>query len=140
MKQKAIPDLISEFLFETSRSSGPGGQNTNKVETKVTLRFNIMESKLISDIVKNSLIIKLSTKLTKEGDLIIHSQEARTQLKNKNICISKLYEMFDDALKVEKDRIPTRPTNASVTNRIKEKKNVGEAKKFRGNLKDNFGD
>jgi len=79
-----IPDLSGEFQFLTSRSSGPGGQNVNKVNSKVELRFDIQNSSLLSEEQKEILLVKLSAKISSEGILSIVSQRDRSQLTNKD--------------------------------------------------------
>ena len=76
-------DLSSECIFAASRSSGPGGQNINKVNTKVELRFNITDSKILNDSEKELLLEKLASRINQEGLLILSSQSERSQLKNK---------------------------------------------------------
>jgi ribosome-associated protein len=127
-------DLSSECIFSTSRSSGPGGQNTNKVETKIELRWNISESLLIKDTEKEKLQEELKNKISKEGFLILTSQEKRTQGQNKKVCIDKLHSLVKEALTEDKERIPTKPTKESKEARIKTKKSQSEHKRFRGNL------
>lgn len=129
-----IPDLSSEFLFRTSRSSGPGGQHVNKVDSRVELRFNIENSQLLTDQQKEILQQKLGNKLTTEGDLIVVSQKERSQLRNKEITIEKLYALFAKALQPVKRRKATRPTRTSVEKRITSKKQTGEKKKWRGKI------
>ncbi len=129
-----IPDLSSEFSFRTSRSSGPGGQHVNKVDSRVELRFNIASSQLLSDQQKETLQQKLANKLTTEGDLIIVSQKERSQLRNKEITVEKLYALLAKALQPRKKRKATRPTRTSVEKRITSKKQTGEKKKRRGKI------
>jgi len=124
--------LESEMEFQTSRSSGPGGQNVNKVESKVTLRFNVPNSILLSDAEKERLTSKLS--LTSDGDLMIQSQESRSQVKNKETAIRKFYETLKGALAKRKIRKATRPSKASQRKRLDSKKKHGEKKKLRGNV------
>lgn len=129
-----IPDLSSEFSFRTSRSSGAGGQHVNKVDSRVELRFNIPASQLLSEQQKALLLQKLDNKLTSEGDLLIVSQEERSQIRNKEITVEKFYALLQKALQPVKKRRPTRPTRSSVEKRITAKKQMGEKKKRRGKI------
>lgn len=129
-----IPDISSEFSFRTSRSSGPGGQHVNKVDSRVELRFNIPNSQLLNETQKEILLQKLANKLTTDGDLIIVSQKERSQLKNKEITIEKLYSRLEKNLRPTKKRKTTRPTKASVEKRITLKKQQSEKKKWRGKI------
>lgn len=129
-----IPDLSSEFVFQTSRSSGPGGQNVNKVNSRVELRFDIPNSALLTDGQKELLLKKLASKLTSEGVLLVVSQEDRSQLRNKELATEKFYELLRRALKPVKRRRATRPTRASVERRIQSKKQLGEKKSRRGKI------
>lgn len=133
-RQIHIPDLSSEFVFQTSRSSGPGGQNVNKVNSRVELRFDIPNSALLTDGQKEMLLKKLASKLTTEGVLLVVSQEDRSQLRNKELATEKFYELFRRALKPVKRRRATRPTRASVERRIESKKQLGEKKSRRGKI------
>jgi len=133
-KRLYTPDLIGELEFQASRSSGPGGQNVNKVNTRVELRFNISASVLLSDYQKQILLKKLAGKLTVDGVLIIASQEERSQLRNKEIAAAKLYQLLEKALKPVKKRKATRPTRASVEKRIQTKKKLAEKKSRRGKI------
>lgn len=121
----------SEILFSASRSSGPGGQNVNKVSTKVELRFNIPNSNLLSDTEKEILLEKLKNKINNEGDLILVSQEGRSQLKNKEKVLEKFYELIEKTLTPPKKRKPTKPTQASKKKRLEGKKLVSEKKSQR---------
>jgi ribosome-associated protein len=131
-----MTDLTSECIFATSRSSGPGGQNVNKTETKVELRFNISDSQLLSSDQKKVLIAKLAGKLVdNDTTILITSQESRSQLQNKLKAINKLHELISQMLTPEVPRKPTKPTKASKEKRIAEKKQTGDVKSMRGNLK-----
>ncbi len=129
-----IPDLKSELIFKTSRSSGPGGQNVNKVNTRVELRFNISESKLLNKEQKHILLVKLKSKISQDGFLIVVSQKERSQILNKEEATKKLYSILSKALTPVKKRKPTRPTKVSVEKRIQTKKQQGEKKTRRGKI------
>jgi len=131
-----IPDLSAEFQFLTSRSSGPGGQNVNKVNSKVELRFDIQNSSLLTDDQKNILLVKLATKITSEGILSVVSQRDRSQLSNKEDAIEKLYLLISKALKPVKPRKNTRPTKGSVERRLTTKRIKSEIKQNRQKFED----
>lgn len=131
-----IPDLSSEFQFLTSRSSGPGGQNVNKVNSKVELRFDVQNSSLLSDDQKDILLKKLATKITTEGILSVVSQRDRSQLANKEDTIEKLYLLIEKALKPVKPRKNTRPTKGSVERRLSTKRIKAEIKQNRQKFDD----
>jgi ribosome-associated protein len=115
-------DLVSEAHFTSSRSSGPGGQNVNKVNTRVELRFNIYASKLLNEREKAIIRSVLKSKLSGDGDLIISSQTERSQLKNKEKTIEKFYFMLSKALTPPKRRIPTKATTGSKLKRLEHKR------------------
>jgi ribosome-associated protein len=120
--------LHPELQFQTSRSSGAGGQNVNKVNTRVELRFSISESAILTEEQKNILLQKLESRITNEDVLIIASEKTRSQYRNKLDCISRFNEMIENALQPEKPRIPTKP---SLRSRIKK----AEIKKQKSMLK-----
>ncbi len=130
-----IPDLSAEFVFQTSRSSGPGGQNVNKVNSRVELRFDVLKSCLLSEVQKAVLLTKLATRITSEGILILVSQEERSQLKNKELVVNRFYQLLRDALKPVRKRRKTRPTRASVEKRLQSKKQQAERKSNRGKIR-----
>ena len=117
-----------EFRFNTARSGGPGGQHANKTETQVELRFNIPDSQLLSEEEKQRLLKKLSSKLTKEGELIVTAESKRSQVQNKEEATEKFYSMVEKALKKRKKRIPTKPSRAAKKKRLEEKKKHSEKK------------
>jgi ribosome-associated protein len=123
--------LETELLFSATRSSGPGGQNVNKVNTQVELRFSFRNSNLFSDDEKDRIFLKLKNKINSEGELILSSQTARTQLDNKENVIEKFYELIEKALTVQKKRLKSRPTAASRLKRLESKKSQALKKHFR---------
>lgn len=123
--------LDSEISFSASRSSGPGGQNVNKLNTRIELRFNIPSSKIFTDDEKEILLKKLKSKVTHEGDFLITVQDERSQIKNKQIALTRFYDVLREALKPPKKRKKTYPSEKSVENRLKLKKIIGEKKKLR---------
>ncbi len=120
-----------EFIFSASRSSGPGGQNVNKVNTKIELRFKIPDSALLSDSEKEILMEKLKNRINSEGELIIVSQDERSQLKNKENAVIKFYQLLQNALTPPKKRKPTKPSMASRHRRLEAKKILSEKKQDR---------
>lgn len=125
-------DLLGkELVFSSSRSSGPGGQNVNKVNSKVTVQFDVQHSAVLTEEEKAVIARKLSSKLTREGMLIVSAQENRSQLQNKEAVIAKLESIFVKAFEKKKIRKPTRPSKRAVQSRVKKKKVHGEKKKWR---------
>ena len=124
-------NLENEFIFSTSRSGGPGGQNVNKVSTKVELRLNLVSTSLFTDSEKEIIFRKLKNKINKEGELILVSQSERTQLMNKKKVTEKFYVVVSKALTVPVKRRSTKPTFASKVKRLEKKKNRGNIKKLR---------
>lgn len=123
--------LDDELVLITSRSSGPGGQNVNKVSTKVELHFNVQRSVRLSDREKQLISVELKNKINRNGELILMSQSERSQLENKKIVIKKFYDLLSKALTVKKIRYQTRPTSGSKEKRIEEKKKRSEIKRLR---------
>lgn len=124
----------SEFSFATSRSGGAGGQNVNKVNTKVELRFSVTNSQILTPTEKDTILNKLANRITTDGELIIVSQTERTQLGNKLRCIEKFYEIITKALIPQKKRKPTRPTKLSQEKRIEKKRQRSVKKELRKKL------
>jgi len=125
-------DLISgELEFTTSRSSGPGGQNVNKVNSRVTLRWNVKGSSVLTPEEKELLLQKFSSRLTTDGEILLSSQDKRSQLQNKEEVIVKLESLLQKALAKKKKRKPTRPSKGAVQTRLDKKKKHSDKKKNR---------
>jgi ribosome-associated protein len=124
-------DFTFEFNFAASRSSGPGGQNVNKVSTKIELRFDVNSSQLLSDGEKVLVNAKLANKISNEGILIIVAQTDRSQLKNKEDAIKKFYILIEKAIAPVKKRKPTKPSKAAKEKRLVKKRIIAEKKVLR---------
>jgi len=133
MNPEEIRDRIStnELSFATSRSSGPGGQNVNKVNTKVELRFNINDSPSLSVHEKELILKALKNRINNSGELLIISQSERTQPGNRKKAEEIFFKLLAKALTVKPARKATKPTKASKAKRIEEKKRIGILKNLR---------
>ena len=123
--------LLSEFQFKAVRSSGAGGQNVNKVSSKVVLTFNLNNSKAFSEEEKELLKNKLDSKLSTEKVLILNCDEDRSQLRNKDIIIKRFFELIKSALIIPKKRKTTKIPRSVIEKRIKAKRNLSEIKQNR---------
>jgi len=121
----------NEIEFKTSRSSGPGGQNVNKLNTKVAAILDIGNCSFLNSEQKITILKKLSSRLTKDGRLIVESQRFRTQRANRDFAVEKLNDLIEIALKKQKKRKPTKPTRTSVEKRLKQKKRRSDLKQHR---------
>ena len=123
--------IASEFFFKAVRSSGARGQNVNKVASKVVLSFDLINSKGLTEEQKVLLQIKLVTRLTQEGILILTSEEDRSQLKNKKKVINKCFKLLENALVIPKERKETKISRAVKEKRLNSKKVMSVLKQNR---------
>ena len=123
--------IITELSFKAVRSSGAGGQNVNKVSSKVVLTFDLNNSQALNEQEKALLAIKLATKLTSENLLILNCDEDRSQLKNKALVTKRFLDFIAKALFVPKKRKATKVPRSVIEKRIKEKRNTSEIKETR---------
>jgi ribosome-associated protein len=126
-----IDKIISELSFKAVRSSGAGGQNVNKVSSKVVLSFDLQRSQALTEEEKLLVETKLSSRLTTDAILILNCDEDRSQFRNKEIVIKRFLELIKNALFVPKERKPTRIPKSVIRKRIKDKKTISEIKKTR---------
>ena len=129
-----IKKIISrELMFKTSRSSGKGGQNVNKVETKVEIHFNIQDSEILTDAQKIQINKKYKA-LIKDTTIKVLGNKYRSQLENKLDASKKLIKLINKLLKPQIKRIKTNPTKSSINKKTETKKRVSELKKSRKKL------
>jgi ribosome-associated protein len=126
-----IQKLISELQYKAVRSSGAGGQNVNKVSSKVVLTFDLKNSQILSEEEKLLLENNLSSRLTADLVLILNCDEDRSQIKNKEIVTKRFLELIKKGLFVPKIRKATKIPKSVIKKRIKDKKNISEIKQSR---------
>ena len=123
--------IISELSFKAVRSSGAGGQNVNKVSSKVVLTFDLKNSQALTEEEKLLVETKLSSRLTTDSVLILNCDEDRSQFRNKEIVTKRFLELIKNALLIPKERKPSKIPKSVIRKRIKDKKNISEIKKTR---------
>jgi ribosome-associated protein len=123
--------LLSELNYKAVRSSGAGGQNVNKVSSKVVLTFDLANSQAFDETEKELLFTKLANKLSNENLFILNCDEDRSQRKNKEIVTKRFLELIKKALVVPKKRKATRIPRSVIEKRIKAKRNTSEIKQNR---------
>jgi ribosome-associated protein len=122
----------ADLQFRTSRSGGPGGQNVNKVESKVELLFDVGRSPSLTEAQRGKVFSRLSNRIDSEGVLHISSQVSRSQLENRELAVSEFVRLVAAALRPVKKRVKTGPSKASREKRLRKKKILSEKKKSRG--------
>jgi len=128
--QLAIPE--DELRFTASRSSGPGGQHVNKASTRVTLRFDLVNSPSLSPDQKQLLLERLPTRISKQGVLRVVSQKTRSQAANREVALERFVELLQQALEPRPERKPTKLPTVAKEKRIAHKKHRGYLKRERG--------
>ena len=124
-------EIIKELNFKAIRSSGAGGQHVNKVSSKIELTFDLENSNSLSDREKEFLKMKLSSKLTKDNNLILFCDETRSQHRNKDLAIKRFLDLLKTNLIRPKNRRKTKPTKGSIKRKTENKKRVSVKKALR---------
>jgi ribosome-associated protein len=125
----------SELLETASRSSGPGGQHVNKTSTRVTLRWNVQASPLLSAAQRRRLVQRLGPRITRAGNLIVHCGASRSRAKNRETARQRLAELVRDGLRTSRQRVATRPGKGARERRLSEKKQRSTTKRQRGRVR-----
>ncbi|MBT2620886.1 MULTISPECIES: alternative ribosome rescue aminoacyl-tRNA hydrolase ArfB [Chryseobacterium] len=126
-----MKDFSKELNFKTSRSSGAGGQNVNKVETAVTVLWHVDDSGFFDENEKVLIQNKLKNRINAEGFLFLTVSESRAQLMNKNKAIEKILEIVNKALIIPKKRVATKPSKGQKQKRLDTKKKIADKKENR---------
>lgn len=127
--------IFNELQFKAVRSSGAGGQHVNKVSSKVMVSFNVANSEGLSEDEKELVIKNLTTKLSKDGLLILTCQESRSQHRNKELVVERFFNLLEKSLFIPKVRKATKPSKAKIAKRLNTKKQLSEKKENRKKLR-----
>ncbi len=123
--------LENECIFSASRSSGPGGQNVNKVNTRIELRFSITTSEIFSEKEKDKIRAKLKNRINSSDELVLFSEAKRSQLGNKVLVTEKFFALIEKSLAIQKKRVKTSPSASSKAKRLESKKIEAKKKRLR---------
>lgn len=123
---------LDEFDFQFARSSGPGGQNVNKVNSKATLRWRPLQSPSLPDDVRQRFATRFASKLLTDGSILISCEKSRSQWLNRIGCLEQLAAWLKEIATPPKKRRPTKPTRGSKTRRLNEKRRRSDTKRLRG--------
>ncbi len=123
---------LREFRFSFARSSGPGGQNVNKVNTKATLRWTVVSSPSLPEAIRARLVARLGRRLTVQGELLVTSQRFRDAGRNVADCLEKLRGLLAEASRVPRPRRATRPSRGAIERRLRHKQQRSQTKRSRG--------
>lgn len=126
--------ILSELSYKTARSSGPGGQNVNKVASKVILLWDISASSFLSDEQKSLLAARLKNRINKEGVFQLESSSDRSQLRNKELVVQRFFTLLDTSLTVAKPRKATKIPKSKILERLDRKKKQAQKKSYRGKV------
>jgi len=122
---------LSEIAFRTSRSGGPGGQNVNKLETKVEALFDVAHSPALTEFQRKTVLENLKGRIDSSGILRVMAQQSRSQYRNKQLALDQLVHVLRRSLKTNKPRMQSKPTRASNERRMQAKRRHGEKKRLR---------